>query len=139
MAENKNNRTKKTIKAVTTPVTYPVRLLRPVGDFLLTQLKHLEKRKSQLGKDDPFANIDRINDNAAPDADADEQYGHARISAVREQLERKIIQTRRALTMIKIGKYGICEECGEMIDTERLMIYPEATLCVKCESKKEKK
>ena len=117
-----NNKTKKTIKVVTTPVTYPMRLLRPVGDFLLAQLKHLEKRKNELDKDDPFANIDRVNDNASPDADAEEQYGHARISAVREQLERKIIQTRRALTMIKIGKYGICEECGEMIDTERLMI-----------------
>ncbi len=134
-----NNKTKKTIKVVTTPVTYPMRLLRPVGDFLLAQLKHLEKRKNELDKDDPFANIDRVNDNASPDADAEEQYGHARISAVREQLERKIIQTRRALTMIKIGKYGICEECGEMIDTERLMIYPEATRCIKCESKKEKK
>ena len=40
---------------------------------------------------------------------------------------------------IKNKGYGICEDCGKMIDTDRLMIYPEATLCVSCEAKKEKK
>ncbi len=136
---NKENKTKKTLKAMATPVTYPVRLLRPVGEFLALQLKHLEKRKKDLGQDDPFANIDRINDNASPDADAEEQDGHARISAIREQIDRKIIQIRRAMARVKIGQYGICEECGAMIDTERLTIYPEATLCIKCEAKKENK
>jgi len=55
------------------------------------------------------------------------------------QVNRKIVQTRRALTRIKIGKYGICEKCGNLIDTDRLMVMPEATLCVNCERKKEKK
>ena len=60
------------------------------------------------------------------------------VNILSEELERKIIQTRKALTRIKIGKYGICEDCGEMIDTDRLMIYPEATLCAKCQKKREK-
>ena len=54
------------------------------------------------------------------------------------QMERGIIQTRKALSRIKIGKYGICEDCGQMIDTDRLMIYPEATLCAKDARKREK-
>ena len=116
-----------------------MKLLRPVGDFLALQLKHLEKRKKDLDQEDPFSNIDRITDNASPDTDAAEQYGHARVSAVREQVDRKIIQVRRAMARVKIGQYGICEECGSMIDTERLMIYPEATLCIECKTKKEKK
>ena len=34
--------------------------------------------------------------------------------------------------------FGICEECGEPIPTERLLIVPEATLCVDCQSELEK-
>ena len=76
-------------------------------------------------------------DNASPDTDAAEQFGHARASAIKEQLDRKIIQTKKALSMVKIGKYGICEDCAKMIDTDRLMIYPEATLCASCQKKRE--
>jgi len=70
-------------------------------------------------------------------ADAAEQFGHARTSAIREQLDKKIIQTKKALTRIKVGKYGICEDCGDMIDTDRLIAYPESTLCADCKIKTE--
>ncbi|MFV1917404.1 MAG: TraR/DksA family transcriptional regulator, partial [Patescibacteria group bacterium] len=80
----------------------------------------------------------RVSDNASPDTDAAEQFGHARTTAIREQIDRKIIQTKKALTRVKIGKYGVCEVCGEMIDTDRLMVYPEATLCARDAAKKEK-
>lgn len=116
----------------------PANLLAPVGRFLRGRLKSLEKRKEEVEKEDPFENTSRIVDNASPDADAAEQFGHARTSAIKEQLDKRIIQTRKALTRLKIGKYGICEDCGQMIDTDRLMIYPEATLCAKDAAKREK-
>jgi DnaK suppressor protein len=118
---------------------YPNDILGPVKSFLSDQLKNLKKRKKEVTESDPFENLSRINDNAATDADAEEQFGHARSVAVKEQLDRKIVQTRRALAQLKIGKYGMCESCGNMIDTDRLMIYPEATLCITCEKKLEKK
>ena len=102
------------------------------------RLVELKKRKKEIGEEDPFKDEDRLSDNASPDADAAEQFGHARTSAIREQLDRRIIQTRKALTRVKIGKYGICEDCGQMIDTDRLMVYPEATLCAKDQAKREK-
>lgn len=113
----------------------PARLLEPVGHFLADQLKRLERRKKNLEEEDPFSDESRVTDNAAPDTEAEEQFGHARTSAIREQLDKKIIQTKKALARIRLGKYGVCENCGNMIDTDRLMIYPEATLCVKCEKK----
>lgn len=128
-----------TFRKVTAPIVYPAKLVKPVGLILRQQLQHLKRRKQEIEEEDPFKNVSRISDNAAPDADAEEQFGHARVSAIRAQIERKIIQTRRALTRVKLGKYGLCERCGHMIDTDRLMIYPEATLCVKCESLKETK
>lgn len=119
-------------------IEFPRVVLEPVAKFLRSQLSRLERRKSEVEEDDPFSDLSRINDNASPDADAAEQFGHARASAVKTELERTIIQTRKALTRVKIGKYGICENCGNMIDTDRLMIYPEATLCISCERKREK-
>lgn len=117
-------------------VHFPSNLLAPVGDFLHSQLKKLEKNKKDIEKEDPFRDPARATDNAAADTEADEQFGHARTSAIKEQIEKRMIQTRKALTRVKLGKYGICENCGKMIDTDRLMIYPEATLCVDCERKK---
>jgi len=35
------------------------------------------------------------------------------------------------------GKYGICDKCGEMIDTDRLAVRPEATVCMTCEKEGE--
>jgi len=95
-----------------------------------------KRRRFQIEKEDPF--VDGRSENfASPDTTAAEQFGHARIEAVKGELDKKIIQVRKALSRIKIGKYGICENCGEMIDTDRLVIYPETTFCVKCERKKE--
>lgn len=130
----KKTKTKKQNK----PPKFPAKLLAPVGKFLQDRLKLLEKRKKEIGGQDPFADTSRVVDNASPDTDAAEQFGHARVSAIQKELTRKIVQIRKALTRIKIGKYGICEECGNMIDTDRLMIYPEATLCAKDAAKQEK-
>src|SRR3989344_2754753 len=117
---------------------FPKNLLAPVRNFLVIQLENLKKRKKEIETEDPFSQERRVTDNAAPDTEADEQFGHARTSAIRQQIIRNIIQTRKALSRVKIGKFGICENCGRMIDTDRLMIYPEATICVNCERKREK-
>lgn len=117
---------------------FPSNILKPVSDFLSSRISSLEKRKRVIEKEDPFKDTSRLLDNASPDADAAEQFGHAKTSAVTRELQKRIIQTRKALARVKIGKYGICEDCGKMIDTDRLMIYPEATLCKSCAAKREK-
>lgn len=131
-------RKKKAKKKNPRVVKFPANLVAPVGNFLQGRLKRLEKRKKVIEKEDPFRDTSRVLDNASPDTDAAEQFGHARVSAIKEQLDKKMIQTKKALARVRIGKYGICEDCGKMIDTDRLMAYPEATLCVKCEAKREK-
>jgi RNA polymerase-binding transcription factor DksA len=117
---------------------FPQTVLVPVSNFLKASLSTLKKRKKEISKEDPFANPSRTTDNAATDIEADEQFGHARTSALQTEINRGMVQIRKALTMIKMGKYGICEECGQMIDTDRLIIYPQATLCAKDAAKKEK-
>lgn len=119
-------------------IKYPRKLLEPIRVFLSYQLKKLEKTRKKVEKEDPYKNLDREDVKASPDAEATEQVTHLESITLSTQLERKIIQTRKALSRIRIGSYGICESCGGMIDTDRLVIYPEATLCVSCEKKKEK-
>lgn len=119
-------------------IKYPKQVLAPVEEHLSAELNKLQKRKNELEGEDPFADRSRIDDNAAVDTDAAEQVGHMRVSAIRQALDRSIIQIRKALSRIKIGTYGICERCGNFIDTDRLMIMPESTLCITCEKQKEK-
>lgn len=117
---------------------YPAAVLKPVQEYLSQKLFGLEKRQKELSNEDPYADKSRLLDNAAADADAAERVGHMQVSAVKKAADRSMIQIRKALTRIKIGNYGMCENCGKMIDTDRLMIMPETTLCIDCEKKKEK-
>ncbi len=119
-------------------IEYPMEVLRPVRDYLANKLFGLEKRKKELTREDPFEDKARLDDNAAIDADAAERVGHMQVSALKQLVDKSSIQIKKALTRIKLGKYGICEKCGKMIDTDRLMIMPETTICVSCERKREK-
>ena len=119
-------------------VKFPSSLLKPVGDFLTASLVALKINKRKIATEDPFNDKQRTLDNAAPDTEAEEQFGHARVTAIKDELNRKSDQIKKALQRVKQGKYGICEDCGKMIDTDRLAIFPEATMCVSCEKKREK-
>ncbi len=133
-----NKQKKETKKNSEVVVKFPANLLFPIRKLLTWRLDSLEKKKKSIEEEDPFKDNDRLNDNASPDTDAAEQFGHARSTALKNELVKKIIQTKKALTNIKYGTYGICSDCKKMIDTDRLMVYPEATLCVPCEKKREK-
>ena len=119
-------------------IRIPARLLKPVAGFLRENLKKINIRKSKISSEDPFKNKERIHDNASPEADAEEQFGHARVTAIKEELNNKTSQIKKALKRIKKGKYGSCEDCGKLINTDRLSVVPEATLCISCEKKREK-
>src|SRR3972149_7626094 len=119
-------------------IRYPEEVLRPVKGYLMSKLSGLQRRKKELVKEDPFSDTSRLNDNAAIDTDAAERVGHMQVSAIKKVADRSIIQIRKALSMIKVGKYGVWGNCGKMIDTDRLMVMPETTLCVECERKREK-
>jgi len=44
---------------------------------------------------------------------------------------------RHALTKFDSGDYGACESCGEPIGVSRLDARPEASLCIKCQTRME--
>jgi len=115
---------------------FPEKVLEPVRKFLAQELSKLKSQKKQVEADDPFADESRTANNSAPDFEADEQFGHARSEAVGREINKRMIQIKKALARVRIGRYGICEKCDQFIDTKRLMVYPETTRCVKCMQKK---
>ncbi|HEX2419734.1 MAG TPA: TraR/DksA family transcriptional regulator [Micromonosporaceae bacterium] len=51
----------------------------------------------------------------------------------------RIGDVQHALERLDAGRYGWCEECGDSIPGERLVVFPAATLCVSCKSAQEKR
>ena len=118
-------------------ISFPKKVLKPVKDYLSSMQQRLERRKKRLSSEDPFSDKERVNDNAASDTDAAEISGHDRVEALRQEVDKRLINVRKALTNIKLGKYGMCEECGKMVDTDRLAANPTAELCMDCIKKKD--
>ncbi|SNB46809.1 TraR/DksA C4-type zinc finger protein [Geobacter sp. DSM 9736] len=62
-----------------------------------------------------------------------------------EDLQLSVVDIRRqqltqldeAVSKLERGTYGICEECGEEINEERLKIMPFANRCRECQEEKE--
>jgi DnaK suppressor protein len=57
-------------------------------------------------------------------------------------IERKSGELRKVDDLIRRmaedEEFGLCEECGEPIPAARLMVLPDATLCVPCQSRQER-
>lgn len=115
---------------------YPKVALAHIKTFLENGLHETKKRLSKLKKQDPFEDTDRLNDNASIDTEAKEQIDHETVSALKKEMEEKQNKIVKALKKIKIGKYGFCEKCNKIIDTDRLEAFPMAELCVNCEKQK---
>ncbi len=116
--------------------SFPEETLVELKHHLETEKAKLVSRIAELTGQDPFHDPDRATDNAASDTEASEESNHDRVSALVEELTTKAQEVDLALTKIDEGTYGFCANCGNMIDTDRLAIYPTATLCLSCESKK---
>jgi RNA polymerase-binding protein DksA len=48
-------------------------------------------------------------------------------------------KTDRALHRIEEGSYGICDSCGQPIESARLKALPHVTLCLKCKKAEERR
>lgn len=113
------------------------------SDVLSSIRKALEEEKAlvaaqvaELSAQDPYADPDRVNDNAASDTDASEESNHDRYSALVDELKSRLSRIDEALGRVDNGMYGYCVTCENMIDTDRLAILPTATLCLDCEKKR---
>lgn len=116
--------------------SFPSDVLHKVRKALEEEKKRVVFRMRELASQDPFADPDRANDNAASDTEASEESNHDRYAALVDELKARVFALDEALIRVGSGTYGFCVNCGAMIDTDRLSIVPTATLCLDCERKK---
>ncbi len=116
-----------------------------MDEKLIKQLKSkLEKEKSALKKELlSFAKEDKNikynwnakypnRENGNMEEEADEVQEYDNLLSLEHNLELRLKDVNLALEKMKEGKYGKCEKCGKEIEQERLLAYPEAKLCMKC-------
>ncbi len=53
--------------------------------------------------------------------------------------KKRIGSIRRNLQAIENGTYGKCQDCGCEVDERRLLIAPESTVCISCQTEREHK
>lgn len=114
----------------------PNKFVTPIKTYLENRLMELKTWQKNIKKSDPFSDESRTRDNSSEE-DLEEQVGHFESEVKASFVNKQIIEFRKALSRIKIGKYGICEKCKKSIDTDRLSIKPETTLCMACEKNEE--
>jgi len=103
---------------------------------LENDLGKLKRSEKNIKAGDPFNSDQRLGENSLEE-DVDEQIGHFDTEVKASFIKKQIAQVKRALIRLKDKKYGVCEKCGQMIDTDRLAVRPEVTICLKCEKERE--
>lgn len=54
------------------------------------------------------------------------------LEVIGEAARDELVRVNAALVRIDAGLYGLCDECGEPIEDERLEAVPYATTCAQC-------
>jgi RNA polymerase-binding transcription factor DksA len=52
-------------------------------------------------------------------------------------VEDEVHQVHQAMRRQAEGRYGVCDDCNQQIDPERLAVRPHATLCISCQRRVE--
>jgi len=57
------------------------------------------------------------------------------LNSLNDEAKASVMQIDKALLRIENGTYGLCVECGEAINQQRLQAIPYAALCINCAQK----
>lgn len=112
------------------------KVLEEIKSTLLKEKESLEKDLGKLAVPvdkeigDYETSFKDIGNNMEDNTTEVEQY--ASDLPVEVSLEKKLQDIIAALEKIEKGTYGICENCQQEIDLERLQINPSARTCIKC-------
>lgn len=64
--------------------------------------------------------------------EANESESFANRMAIAQTMKERVNEIDMALNRIRLGSYGVCEQCGKEISEEVLNAAPESNLCSKC-------
>ncbi len=124
------------IKEGNMKASLPSDLLEHLKNKLINKDNELKKQEKLLKEEDPYMQPGRAEDNSESMDEAILEDSRKELTdANKSFISGMRIQVKKALAYIKLGRYGVCEVCGNPIDKARLQIYPEATKCAECAAK----
>lgn len=107
--------------------------------FIVNEQRRLEQERSEVQDE-----LRRLRESMQIEVDVEPDEGDAEIfereknAALIAVLERRSQDIDAALQSIENDTYGTCARCGNAIETERLEVKPDATLCVTCQTEVER-
>lgn len=119
--------------------TYPREFVQKLKERLLRYRGKIEEEEKQISAEDVLLEGGEASRSAEAIDEASEEIGHSFVQVTLSRLRDLKKQIDEALGKMRVGKYGLCERCGQPIDKARLEAFPEATLCLRCEQMREEK
>ena len=102
--------------------------------------KQLTEELEQIGADNRFADENR--DGALfgerGEASAETTEMRKRL-ALKHQLSESLAEVEQSLHKLDDGTYGMCDNCGQRINSARLEALPQANLCLNCKALQERR
>jgi DnaK suppressor protein len=110
-------------------------------DILLEERERLVAEVVALAKRERDVSVNqRIDDGGTGGDSADvatELFEQELALGLAQHVRSRLSDLDDALTRIENGEYGLCADCGEAINPERLRALPQARRCVGCQQQQE--
>jgi len=113
-------------------------MIKPEKKIMAARKALLDMKENLLAegrRKSPPDNLD-VSLDIGDEGDTDRTHEISVLLSLRDK--EKLLAIDEALEKLREGTYGICEECGDEIGSERLKAMPLARLCVPCQSRLEK-
>jgi RNA polymerase-binding protein DksA len=95
----------------------------------LEQLKASANTTQERGEGSPFGKMAE---------EATKTLELEKLSALEKRIREQLVGVEHALHKFEEGTYGLCDNCGQPIDPERLEALPQASLCMNCKGQQAK-
>jgi len=95
----------------------------------LEQLKASANTTEERGVGSPFG---KMAEEAAETLELEKRL------ALEKRIREQLVGVEHALHKFEEGTYGLCDNCGQPIDPERLEALPQASLCMNCKGQQAK-
>jgi RNA polymerase-binding protein DksA len=117
---------------------YDKKTLKELKELLDKEKKELQEKVEELNLKEKDMAIKMPDFMASEDSsiEADEVEELNNLLSLKMEWENEIDRINQALERMEKGNYGICVECGNLIEIERLKIEPTAQICMTCVKKK---
>lgn len=102
-----------------------------IKEYLITKQKEIDKQLKSVGNNDPLF-VETVTGSSELGTAVWESEVHTELEVKKNSLAVFSKEIQKSLEKFKMGTYGICENCGKVIEEERLKVFPTAFSCIPC-------